>query len=252
MAQHDDRHLTTEQLSALLDQQLSPQEQAEYNAHLNTCRQCQNVMADLKLTVALLHALPQPTLPRSFVLPTTAAHAQEQPAQLVHPVHPVRPMTTTTRRRPPNRLGYLARRSIRTLSTIAAVIGLIFILSSFLSTHSLGSAGTSTSTGSIPTSGQSRGSTFPTPLAKSSPGCGQSGPQPGQCGTQHTPAAAPHQTPGVTAPVTPTPPTKKQSNQNSTNSPTIDLNSPQAHLGLGAVLLLIGVLGVALTRKRRE
>lgn len=242
MAQHDDRHLTTEQLSALLDQQLSPQEQAEYNAHLNTCRQCQNVMADLKLTVALLHALPQPTLPRSFVLPATADHAQEQPAPLVHP------MTTTTRRRPPNRLGYLARRSIRTLSAIAAVIGLIFILSSFLSTHSLGSAGTSTSTGSIPVSGPSRGSAVTTPHVS----CGNPGTQPVQCGTQRTPAAAQKQTPGVTAPVTRTPQIKKQPNQNSTNSPAIDLNSPQAHLGLGAILLLIGVLGVALTRKRRE
>jgi anti-sigma factor RsiW len=247
VAQHDDdRHLTTEQLSALLDQQLPSQEQAKYNAHLKTCRQCQNVMADLKLTVALLHGLPQPTLPRSFVLPATTAHAQEQPG------HNIRPLTTTTRRTPPNRLGHLARRSIRTISTIAAVIGLIFILSSFLTTHSFGVAGTSSSTGSIPVSGPGRGSAITTPHVKLSPNCVQSGTPPVQCSTQHTPAAAQGQTPGVTVPVTPTPQIKNQPKQNSTSSPAIDLNSPQVHLGLGAILLLIGVLGVALTRKRRE
>lgn len=228
MAQHDDdRHLTTEQLSALLDQQLSSQEQTEYNAHLKTCQQCQNVMADLKLTVALLHALPQPTLPRSFVLPATTAHAQEQPG------HTIRPLTTTTRRTPPHRLGHLARRSIRTISTIAAVIGLIFMLSSFLTTHSFGGATTNSSTGSIPASGPARGSAT-TPHVE----------------TKHTPTAASGQTPGVAVPVTPTPQIKHQPEQNSTGSPAIDLNSPQVHLGLGAILLLIGVLGVALTRKR--
>lgn len=251
MAQYDDRHLTTEQLSALLDQQLPSQEQAEYNAHLKTCRQCQKAMADLKLTVALLHALPQPTLPRSFVLPATVGHTDEQPARPVHPVHSVRPLTTTTRRTPPNRLGHLARRSIRTLSTIAAVIGLIFILSSFLSTHSFGGATTTSNTASMPTSGQSRGSAITTPHVKSSPSCGLSGSQPVPCSTQHTPATT-GQTPGVTVPVTPTPSIRKQLNQNSTSSPAIDLNSPQVYLGLGAILLLIGVLGVVLTRKRRE
>ncbi len=247
MAQHDDdRHLTTEQLSALLDQQLPSREQAEYNAHLNSCRQCQNVMADLKLTVALLHALPQPTLPRSFVLPATTAHVQEQPAQ------PVRPLTTTTRRTPPQRLGYLARRSIRTLSTLAAVIGLIFMLSSFLSTHTFGGGATTSSTGHIPVSGSSRGSAITTPPVKTSQGCDHSTPRPVQCGTQHTPTATPGQTPAVTVPVTPTPQIKNPPKQNSTGSPAIDLNSPQVHLGLGAILLLIGILGVALTRKRRE
>ena len=188
-----------------------------------------------------MHALPQPALPRSFVLPATAAHTQEQSGHPVRPMHPMHPMTTTTRRTPPNRLGNLARRSIRTISTIAAVLGLVFILSGFLSTHSFGGA-TSSSSG-IPASGQSRGGAITTPHVS----CGNTGTQPGQCGTQHTPAATQKQTPSVTVPATPTPPIKNQ-----TVSPAIDLNSPQVHLGLGAILLLIGILGVALTRKRRE
>ncbi len=68
MQQHNE-HPTIEQLSALLDQQLAPQEQATCDAHLRTCQQCQHTLLNLRQTVALLHALPKPELPRSFVLP---------------------------------------------------------------------------------------------------------------------------------------------------------------------------------------
>src|SRR5215469_2615502 len=71
VAQQSGEHLTIEQLSAILDKQLSPQEWAVCRAHLSTCQQCQGMLADLRQTSALLHALPQPELPRSFVLPAT-------------------------------------------------------------------------------------------------------------------------------------------------------------------------------------
>ena len=62
-------HLTTEQLSAFLDKQLTPQEQAFFDAHMQSCSRCQNALGELRRTVVLLHALPQPSLPRSFTLP---------------------------------------------------------------------------------------------------------------------------------------------------------------------------------------
>ena len=85
-------HLTTEQLSASLDKQLTPQEQAFFDAHLHTCVRCQHALTELRRTVALLHAMPQPVLPRSFTLPTTIApiqiqtvRPQAQPAQQRRP-----------------------------------------------------------------------------------------------------------------------------------------------------------------------
>ncbi len=76
MAQ-DKRHLTTEQLSALLDKEASAEEQAQWEAHLSTCPQCQRALTALRQTVAMLHALPQPTLPRSFVLSMEVPSAAE-------------------------------------------------------------------------------------------------------------------------------------------------------------------------------
>ncbi|MBA2681641.1 MAG: hypothetical protein H0U76_25010, partial [Ktedonobacteraceae bacterium] len=65
-----DRHLTTEELSALLDNHLAQEEAGEdHHGHLASCQQCQQELADLKQTVRLLHALPPPPLPRSFILP---------------------------------------------------------------------------------------------------------------------------------------------------------------------------------------
>jgi anti-sigma factor RsiW len=243
VAQHDDRHLTIEQLSALLDKQLSPQEQAEYNAHLQTCQHCQQALADLKQTVALLHALPQPALPRSFVLPVSEAVPTPM-AQTQEPLrHHVHPITTTTRRTRIHRGGSFARQSFRVLSTLAAVIGIVFLLSGFLVSvqHGGSTASTGSSTGTTNRSATSKPQ-IPggvTPQTQASPAI------------VHTPSiSAPKrkQTPTSTAPTQ----NRNQTHQNSARSPAIDLNSPQVHLGLGAILLLIGLLGVVLTRKRRE
>ncbi|GAC1624569.1 MAG: hypothetical protein NVS4B7_15260 [Ktedonobacteraceae bacterium] len=92
MAKYNEGHLTTEQLSAFLDQQLSPQEQVICKLHLQTCEHCQSTLATLQQTVALLKALPAPSLPRSFVLPADVTYLQEQaderqspPATTNHP-----------------------------------------------------------------------------------------------------------------------------------------------------------------------
>src|SRR5438270_13480242 len=63
-------HLTTEQLSAFLDKQLTLQEQAFFDAHLQVCSQCQQALAELRRTVVLLRAMPRIDVPRSFTLPT--------------------------------------------------------------------------------------------------------------------------------------------------------------------------------------
>ncbi|OLC62163.1 MAG: hypothetical protein AUH89_01630 [Ktedonobacter sp. 13_1_40CM_4_52_4] len=114
-----DQHLTTEQLSAFLDRQLSPAEQAVCNAHIESCQQCQGALASLRQTVALLRSMPQPSVPRSFALPTGVTYLQE-PA--------VRQRETNSRRRWP----YYVQRSLRAMSVIAAVIGFIFLLSGVL------------------------------------------------------------------------------------------------------------------------
>ncbi len=259
MAQLDDRHLTTEQLSAFLDNQLSPQEIAEYNAHLQTCQRCQKTLADLKQTVALLHALPQPALPRSFVLPvsqtapTPIAHTQEPRRHHVHPI------TTTTRRTRRHRGGSFARQSVRVLSTLAAVIGIVFFMSGFLVSIQHGgsttaSTGSSAGTTNRPATLAPKSSSHTTPQVKGSQGatCDQSSPVPAPCGVQTPSTARPVHPPTATASGNGTPQVTSGESQNQVSSPAIDLNSPQVHLGLGTVLLLIGILGVVLTRKRRE
>ena len=258
MAPHDHQHLTTEQISAFLDKQLSAQEQAEFNAHLQACQQCQQVLADLKQTVALLHALPQPALPRSFVLPasqtaqtaqTIMTQRQEQRRQHVHPI------TTTTRRIRTHRAGHFARQSVRVLSSIAAIIGIVFILSSYLASvqHGGSTASTNSSAGTTnsPATEQPRISPHATPdKGASGVPCDQASPAPVPCGARTPGTTTPTQKPTVTEPGNGTPQVGPPANQ--VHSPPIDLNSPQVHLGLGAVLLLIGILGVVLTRKRRE
>ncbi|HLX39439.1 MAG TPA: zf-HC2 domain-containing protein [Ktedonobacteraceae bacterium] len=258
MAQ-DDRHLTTEQLSALLDKQLSSQEQAEFNAHLQVCQQCQKALADLRQTVTLLHALPQPVLPRSFVLPATqatpsmAANIQDEQRHHGHPVH----LTSITRRRRTYHVGAITRQSVRVLSTIAAIIGIVFILSSFLvsNQHGITTASTTSSSGTV----HSPATSEPRINGHSTPGqgvqgttCNQSSPGTLPCDA-HTPSTtSPLQKPTAIGSGNGTPQVISRNSQNQTQSPPIDLNSPQVHLGLGAVLLLIGILGVVLTRKRRK
>ncbi len=73
MAQLHDEHLTTEQLSAFFDKQLSAGEQTVFDAHLSTCQQCQQNLSDMRLTIALLRAIPEEEVPRSFVLPSRLA-----------------------------------------------------------------------------------------------------------------------------------------------------------------------------------
>ena len=241
MTKLNDEHLTTEQLSAFLDKQLSSPEQAIVDAHLRDCQRCQQALADLRQTVALLHALPRAEVPRSFTLPARIAAVQEQP---VHTNPVVTPISQRKRARQNTLQG-----AIRVVSSLAAVLGLIFILSSFVTALPHGGASSTTSAGSQ-SSASSSVAPRNTPAQRPTFG---SGIQPG--GGVGSPSARPSQTP------TPTPtPTDagvvKQGTQTTTGPPSqpgpvaLDLSGPAGHLVIGSVLLVLGILGFALARRR--
>ena len=120
-------HLTTEQFSAFLDQQLSAQEQSTCQTHLNTCDLCKQQLAELQQTVLLVRALPRAPLPRSFVLPVASTRPSE--------VGTGKEDTTPKRaRQAHHRLLVLpsSRTTMRIVSTLVAVLGLFFILSGLL------------------------------------------------------------------------------------------------------------------------
>ena len=223
---YNDRHLTTEQLSALLDRQISAEELDVQQTHLNTCQQCRLRFADLQQTVALLHALPQPSLPRSFTLPvkdavvtpisTYADKAQDRPSR---------------RRAQPSYL----RTTMRVLSTFAAVLGIIFLLSAVpLTPHANTSSAVpdfaAHSTTSQPPIGGGR--------PKDQPQVGQGQVPPATATSDaSTPHAVSPRTQSTPVPVPPAIPPVTLS------PPLIDLNSTWERAILGLTLLLLATLG---------
>lgn len=144
------QHLTTEQLSAFIDKQLSIEEQGHVDEHLKHCEQCQLWLKELRQTAMLVRALPQPQLPRSFALPADVL-ITPLPAQTEHAPHLI-----------PNRRTRLsrARTAIRAISTLAAVVGIVFLLSGFLSfSHMAASSATVTSASRSASSTSSSSST---------------------------------------------------------------------------------------------
>jgi hypothetical protein len=121
-------HLTTEQLSAFLDQQLSAQEQSTCQTHLHTCQHCQQQLTELEQTVLLMCSLPQVPLPRSFVLPIEST-VQSKSLAIAGNAAP------KTAKQAHNRVLLLpryARTTMRIASALVAVLGLLFTLSGLL------------------------------------------------------------------------------------------------------------------------
>jgi Putative zinc-finger len=235
VAQHDE-HLTTEQLSAFLDKQLSPQEQAVFDAHMSTCQECQGKLADLRLTIALVRALPQEEVPRSFVLPSRLMPVAERPLHRRAGATPI----NGQRRVRANAL----QRTVRVISTLAAVLALIFIISGIL--PSLPHSGGATSTASSGSSGEIKPSSNSTVM--------------GQHGNGTATAGRPQEAAGSETPTpTPTPVARARSNTGSSLStaqppslpPVLDLSQPEGRLALGALLLVLGIIGLIITRRRR-
>jgi Putative zinc-finger len=241
VAQLHNGHLTTEQLSAFFDKQLSLEEQAAFDAHVSTCQECQGRLADLRLTAALLRALPEEEVPHSFVLPGRLAPFQERPGRQGAATTPV----TQGRRAWVQTL----RRSVRAVSTLAAVLALIFIISGILPPLHFGVGETT----SAPVTGPSNSSAGASKAAS-----GAQTPQAGGTNilSPHEQAAA-TKTPTPTQIAGPTPTaaslarTGPQTVHTPPVPPLLDLGQPQARLVLGALLLALSIIGLIVTRRRR-
>ncbi|GCF10506.1 anti-sigma factor family protein [Dictyobacter arantiisoli] len=260
------RHLTTEQLSTLLDNKLyeiptdEPLDAIQY--HLDCCEQCQQVYADLRQTVNLLHTLPQPVLPRSFALPSDFSLTQmdaEEEFELsngfededVLSVPPISlEQTRQSQRNRPVRTATLPsslRSTMRIISALAAMIGICLALSGLLG-HMGMSAATSTSSGAAANA-----------PANAHMGKNEKPLTPETAGTsikKHPNASAV----GRTTP-TPTAVSSVQSapydNHEISSSPQIlpnilffDLNTPAGRLGLGILLAIFGSMGFTLFKQR--
>ena len=242
MSQTHNEHLTTGQLSASFDKQLSPQEQAVFDAHIATCQQCQNRLSDLCLTAALVHALPEEEVPRSFVLPGSISIASNQT------IRQDAPFTSITRRHRAQRT--VLRRSIRIVSTLAAVLALCFIISGILPLIYNGVSNSATSASSSSTFGKAN-TIQPTVTI---PGVQQSNraiPQNGSAAT-----APPAETTHSLSPSGPakTPSSSEHSanpGQSPTPQPAMDLSQPVVRLGIGVFVLAISIIVLIVSRHRR-
>jgi anti-sigma factor RsiW len=237
-------HLTTEQLSSLLDREASAEEQAQWEVHLSTCPQCQQEQAGLRQTVVLLHALPQPTPPRSFALPLEAP----KPLPISHITTPPTPI----RRAPRRTLNPHVRRVLRTMSAIAAVIGVVFFLSGVLPSLAInGANGTATSTAS---NGSAASSSLSPHIASNTPAATRT---PAATNTA-TPTSKVTSTAGQV--VKPQPPDDQKTSggvqYTATNSePTFfifNLGTQAGRVGLGMLLVILGLMGYVLFKDSRR
>lgn len=271
MAQ-ENRHLTTEQLSAYLDEQVSATEQSKLEVHLHACERCQQELVDLRQTVTLLHAMPQPRLPQSFVLPIDTSFFTEvstvddtSDAAVPVPLASVsarqvaaQNVSLTTRR---SRWPIYVRSALRSVSAIAAVLGLVLLISGLLASVSYG---TSASEGSYNVSTASQPMPTQTPQADQAYGA-----QASATSTESTPGAASAENKGKqqsiqsvpTATANSASPRLKTSDRNaldgprSSTQPTIlffDLSVPQARSGFGFLLLLLGCMGFIVFKRRKR
>jgi hypothetical protein len=235
-----DRHPTIEQLSAYLDGQLSSQELSTWDTHLNTCQECQQTLAELRETVALLHALPQPTLPRSFMLPADSVLTRPAPVQPSTPI----PLHAAPRRRA---WSSSMRSMVRTVSAIAAILGVVFLLSGIIGIAPSRGGTTSTSSSAqsqaAPASGQQGGAMTPSIYGQ------RKSPTPGT--SARTPAATSGNHPNEMPPKGATP-TFAQTNQPNPWQFLIhvfDVSTPGGRALLGGVLLVVGLAGFVFFRR---
>ena len=244
----NDRHLTTEELSSSLDGQLTETEQAQRDEHLKTCEECQLKLADLRETVAVLHALPQPRLPRSFVLSAEAvatpltAHREERGA----------PQTISKRRR---RWPTYIQTTIRTMSTLAAMVGIVLVLAGLLSVvpHGGGAAATS---GSVPMAAPAAASTANSEHS-SSGSTTQSQAKTAPSATTTAKTFAPNAPTPTAQPTSPPENTGMQQPQD-TSVPEarlpafLDLNTAAGRTSLGILLLVLSIVGFVLLARQRK
>ena len=222
---HNDRHLTTEQLSDFIDNRITVAERSQVEDHLQCCARCQEELTNLRQVVMMIHALPRPALSRSFALPAdtkatlptsiTASGRVERTAVVPRRVSALR---TTT----------------RGISTLAAVLGLALLLSGLPGL--LGGHG-----GATPTSGSANSASSP-PGSQLSPRHIQPlvpDMSTGATATSHQ--GQPHIIPPSGHIVTPSPQIP----------PVLDLSQPLGRVVLGGILLAIGLVGALILWRRR-
>jgi len=242
VAQTHNEHLTIEQLSASFDKELSPQEQAVFDAHISTCQQCQNKLSDLRLTAALLHALPEEEVPHSFVLPGSISIAPDRT------IRQDTPFTSIPQRHRAQRSAL--RRSIRIISTLAAVLAFCFIISGILPLIYNGAGNSATTASSSSTFGKAN----TVQPAAPTPGVQQSNrviPPNGSAATVPPTETAHSLSPTGKA----TTPSSSEHSANPGQSPSIqpafDLGQPAVRLGIGVLVLVVSIIGLIFTRRRR-
>ena len=239
MAQLHDKHLTTEQLSAFFDRQLSSEEQAVFDAHMSTCQQCQNNLADLRLTVALLRAMPEEQVPRSFVLPGALAPV---PARTIRQDTTITPIAGKQHAR-----FNTLRRSVRVVSALAAVLALLIIVSGLFPSLHYGANESATTAAPVSSSGSANTTHAPvqTPNVQK--------PTDVQSNARTvTPSPVASQTPGPTGTATTKASTVAPNDQSPSVLPAIDFSQPVVRLSLGVLLLALSIIVLVVTRRRRS
>jgi len=251
-------HLTTEQFSAFLDQQLSAQEQSTCQTHLNSCDFCKQQLAELQQTVLLVRALPRAPLPRSFVLPV----ASTRPSEVGAGEEDATPKIARQARHRILVLSSYARTTMRIASTLVAVLGLFFILSGLLTmasptgyTLTVIPSGLSTplqtrTKAQIPNS--SPDTPQPQSFAAGAAPSSNNAQQPSQRVAASLPNAPQPQPSGGTANEQASGSASSTSQQPPLISPILpffDLGTTKGHLGIGLVLLIVGIVSVIVFTK---
>ena len=116
---HSNWERQREALSAYADGELDDKSRTQLESHLADCSECRAELASLRRTRALLRALPQPPLPRSFTLP----------AQTPANVRSISDAPGTARRRVAVR-GRLSRLAQQVGSLVAAA-GIVLLIGSW-------------------------------------------------------------------------------------------------------------------------
>ena len=130
---HSDWERQREALSALLDDELDVTQRRSLEGHLAECEQCRTELASLRRTRALLRAMPQPPLPRSFTLPVETAAS----------VRSISAAPSRSRQRE-TRSGALPRLAQR-VGSLAAAVGLVLLIGTWITGISNGGPSTASS-----------------------------------------------------------------------------------------------------------
>lgn len=239
------RHLTTEQLSAYLDKALTSEEQEQCKAHLQTCERCQQRLTALRQSASLLHALPQPPLPRSFLLSEDMlSTTSTKPIMLRGNGTMPRALPT---RRAVHGWSKTTLTALRSLTALAAVLGLVFLLSSIsFPSGTMNGASMSTASGTSSGVGQVSPPGEPQATHQASSLTPQySATRPAQA--VQTPHAAATKQPAYTNSTSPS--TGSPSTQ---PAPWLDLSNPGVRALLGLFLLFLALLGLLLLLRQRQ